>query len=454
MKATAATPMPSTSKLVARLRQALRLQTLVAPVAAAAVIVALWTIPGMRTSPSQLGLTVVLMVMATVATQFPLLVTPKVKVNTSSAAYFGAALILDPGGAVVVAGLSQLAGGLMLARRRNPLTGRPRRRFIDTAINTSQWMLAVAAAALTFRRVAGSDVSQESYVWFVALLASACVMYLINTGLVAVAAAVQRNSNILEIWLVGRRVDLVTEAGLYVIGAVTSVAAPNHPWVLLGLVLPTVLLHHALNRTLQLERQTAAALEQIADLVDLRDCYTGRHSERVAQLAEQIARRLKLSSEYVATIRLAARVHDIGKIAVPDRILHKPRRLDKDESALMRSHVEAGCNVLERFADYRSGVELVRCHHERIDGSGYPRGLKGEHIPLGAQLIGIADAIDAMTSDRPYRASMPLAVACEELRHEAGSHFSPEVVEAALEVIGGVRDAVPAGRFQARPAMT
>ena len=419
-------------------------------VAAAAFVVALWTIPGIALS--QLGLAVALAVMATVAIQFPLLVTPKVKVNTSTAAYFGAALTLDPGAAVMVAGVSQLAGGLILGRRRNPLTGRPRRRLIDTSFNTSQWMLAIAGATAAFRRVAGTNGSEQSYVWFAGLLAAACAMYLVNTGLVAAAAAVQTQSNVLGIWLSGRRVDLVTETGLYAIGAVTSVAAPNHPWVLLGLVIPTVLLHNSLHRTLQLQRQTAAAVEQMADLVDLRDGYTARHSERVAELAEQIARRLKLSTDYVSTIRLAARVHDIGKVAVPDRVLHKSGRLDKDEWELMRSHVEIGCRVLGRFADYQIGLELVRCHHERIDGSGYPRGIKGDQIPLGAQLIGIADAIDAMTSDRPYRSSMPLAAACEEIRRAAGSHFSQDVVDAALDVLGAVRDSARAASFQPRPA--
>lgn len=432
---------------------ALRSRIFVAVVVTAAAVVALWTIPGTRWSPTLLGLAVAMLVMATVATQFPLLVTPKVKVNTSSAAYFGAALTLDPGAALLVAGLSQLAGGLILGQRRNPLTGRPRRRFIDTAFNTSQWMLSVVAAAVAFRLVAGGDRSEQSYAWFAGLIAAAGAMYLINTALVAAAAALQTRLSIVRIWLAGRRVDLVTEAGLYVLGAVTSVAAPSHPWVLLGLVIPTVLLHNSLHRTLQLQRQTVSAVEQMADLVDLRDGYTGLHSERVADFAERIARRLKLSPDHMATIRLAARVHDIGKIAIPDEILHKPRRLDQAEWEVMRSHVETGCRVLERFADYRSGLELVRCHHERIDGSGYPRGLKGEHIPLGAQLIGIADAIDAMTSDRPYRAAMPLARTCDEIRREAGSHFSQEVVEAALDVLGVVRDSAPVGRFQQRPAV-
>jgi HD domain len=386
-------------------------------------------------SPANGGLALVILVLAIVAMQFPLLVTPSVKVNTSSSAYFAAALTLDPNTAVVVVGLSQVGGGLILALRRNPLTGRPRRRIGDTAFNASQWVLATSAGAAVFHNVnqRGPD---QSLRWLAAAVGAATTMYLLNTALVAAVAAVHQRVSPLEVWLAGRRQDIVTEAGLYVIGATASIGAPGHPWILLGLVIPTVLLHNSLQKTLQLQRQTVEAVEQMADLVDIRDGYTGRHSQRVADRAEQIARRLRLSTDYVATIRLAARVHDIGKIAIPDQVLHKPGRLDDVEWELMKTHVEAGCRVLERFADYRAGVELVRAHHERADGSGYPRGLRAAQIPLGAQVIGIADSIDAMASDRPYRSGMPLSSVVKELEAAAGSQFSADVVRAALESLG------------------
>jgi HD-GYP domain-containing protein (c-di-GMP phosphodiesterase class II) len=119
--------------------------------------------------------------------------------------------------------------------------------------------------------------------------------------------------------------------------------------------------------------------------------------------------------------------------------------LDLAEWELMKSHVAAGCKVLERFDDYAHGVELVRCHHERIDGSGYPRGLSEKQIPLGAQIVGISDAIDAMTSDRPYRHAMPLTAVRDELVRLSGKQFSSNVVEAAVQVLDGVHVSAPAG---------
>jgi HD-GYP domain-containing protein (c-di-GMP phosphodiesterase class II) len=443
MTATAATIAILSSRSAARRsersrvvdRQSVRLHEFIGIVTAAALTIALLLVPGTHASAFQAQLAALLVVMACVAMQFPLQVTPKIKVNTSSAVYFTAVLVLAPGTAVVVAGVSQLAGGLILVRRRNPLTGRPRRRLLDTIFNASQWMIATSGSGVVLNWLAGSGDSGSTLLWFSALVAAAIAMYLVNTVLVAIVAAIQTKQPLVTTWIAGRRVDAITEAGLYTISAVASAAVPSHPWVLLGLVVPTILLHNSLQRTLQLHRQTVAALEQMADLVDVRDGYTGQHSARVADYAQQIARALRLNSDETATIRLAARVHDIGKIAIPDRILHKPGRLDPTEWELMKSHVAAGCQVLERFDDYAHGVELVRCHHERIDGSGYPRGLREKQIPLGAQIVGISDAIDAMTSDRPYRHAMPLTAVRDELVRAAGTQFGSAVVEAAVRVL-------------------
>ena len=452
MRAISISKSPASTATAAGARLKVRRNAFVALVTGAAIALAAILLPGTQPSLSQLAFAGVLTVMACIAIQFPLLVTPKVKVNTSSAAYLTAALTLAPGLAGLVVGVSQLVGGAILARRRNPLTGRPRRRWIDTAFNTSQWVIATSTSGLVFHSWTGRAGSEAAYMWFVALAAAAGAMYALNTGLVAAVAAIQTRQRLLSVWLAGRRVDVVTEAALYVVGAVASVAAPAHPWVLLGLVIPTVLLHNSLQRTLQLQRQTIAALEQMADLVDLRDGYTGQHSQRVADYAERIASRLRLSSDQIATIRLAARVHDIGKIAIPDRILHKPGPLDAAEWDVMKSHVEAGFHVLQRFDDYADGAGLVRSHHERIDGAGYPRGIAGHQVPLGSQVIGIADAIDAMTSDRPYRRAMPLGAVADELVEMSGTHFKPNVVDAALDVLGVIAQPTSVGAFRRQPA--
>jgi HD-GYP domain-containing protein (c-di-GMP phosphodiesterase class II) len=203
------------------------------------------------------------------------------------------------------------------------------------------------------------------------------------------------------------------------------------------LAVPTVAVYSALDRAQQLRAHTRAAIEALADAIDQRDKYTAEHSRRVADFADQIARALGLSLAQRDEIELAARVHDLGKISTPDAVLRAPRELTDAEWELMRQHPRVGQQILEKLPMYREGARLVGLHHERLDGRGYPLGLPAERIPLGARILTVADAFDAMTSDRPYRSAMPAAVALARLREGAGTQFAPEVVEAFARVRQG-----------------
>ncbi len=162
--------------------------------------------------------------------------------------------------------------------------------------------------------------------------------------------------------------------------------------------------------------------------VDARDTYTGSHSQSVAVLAEAIGQAMGLDETAVSRLRLAGLLHDLGKLAVPDRILQKPGRLDPEEVEVLREHAERGFELL-RPLDVKPLDHWIRHHHEHWDGSGYPQGLKGEEIPLGSRIILVADAFDAITSDRCYRRAASVAEALEELRRCAGSQFDPAVVD-------------------------
>jgi putative nucleotidyltransferase with HDIG domain len=173
------------------------------------------------------------------------------------------------------------------------------------------------------------------------------------------------------------------------------------------------------------------AAERLIRIVDSKDTYTGEHSEAVARLVETMARSLGLEEEIIEQLRLAALLHDIGKIAIPDSVLQKPGGLEPDERLLVRSHVHFGYSLLEGL-----GIEPVDAwvlhHHEHWDGSGYPDGLAGEEIPFGSRVILVADAFDAMITHRTYRPALGPQDALAELRRQAGAQFDPAVV-AALE---------------------
>jgi len=167
--------------------------------------------------------------------------------------------------------------------------------------------------------------------------------------------------------------------------------------------------------------------------LDLKDGTTGGHSSRVADLAVYLGQQLAMSDEEIQHLEWAAFLHDLGKLVVPDYILKKPGPLTMYEWEQMRNHPACGYWIVGRNGFLRQAAEIIYCHHERYDGKGYPRGLAGEEIPLGARIFAVADAYDAMTSDRPYRPPLSHGQAIEEIERNAGSQFDPRVVAATLE---------------------
>lgn len=185
----------------------------------------------------------------------------------------------------------------------------------------------------------------------------------------------------------------------------------------------------------QLERVTLQTITTIANIIDAKDEYTKGHSYRVAEYSSMLAEELGYSKERVSDIRFIGLLHDIGKIGIPDSILNKPGKLNDSEYALMRKHAEIGGNILEGNNMIEGLDEGARYHHERYDGHGYPQGLAGEQIPEIARIIGIADAYDAMTSNRVYRKRLTNETVMEEIRRCAGTQFDPKITEIFIKMM-------------------
>ncbi len=185
----------------------------------------------------------------------------------------------------------------------------------------------------------------------------------------------------------------------------------------------------------ELQNTILSTIEALAAAVDAKDSYTAGHSSEVTEYTVAIARKMQLPEEEVQMLRIAGTLHDIGKIGIDGQILNKPGRLTDEEFDEMRRHPTIGADILASLDFVRDAVPIILFHHERFGGGGYPSGVAGETIPLGARIIAVADSFDAMTSDRPYRDGMPYAQAIAELKRCTGTQFDPDVVAAFLQVI-------------------
>lgn len=174
-------------------------------------------------------------------------------------------------------------------------------------------------------------------------------------------------------------------------------------------------------------------VECITSALDARDPYTGKHSERVSDMACFIGELMGLTEAETQEIHIAGHLHDIGKIGIPDRVLLKDGKLDDEEWKLMKKHPEIGADILSKSSHFARLAAIILHHHERWDGKGYPFGAKGTEIPLGARIIAVCDSIDAMASKRAYRNALPLEVCKAEIEKNVGIMYDPEVAKIALE---------------------
>jgi putative nucleotidyltransferase with HDIG domain len=183
-----------------------------------------------------------------------------------------------------------------------------------------------------------------------------------------------------------------------------------------------------------LERSYDVTLEALGDALDLKDAETEGHSKRVTAFTIAISRAIGLAADEIRVIARGAFLHDVGKMAIPDAILRKPAKLTPEETTIMREHCHRGYQMLRKIPFLKEAAEIVYAHHENWDGSGYPRGLKGDEIPLGSRIFSLADTLDAIRSDRPYRPAQPFPAARAEILKWSGRQFDPNVVKTFLSI--------------------
>ncbi|HZT95310.1 MAG TPA: HD-GYP domain-containing protein [Chloroflexota bacterium] len=379
---------------------------------------------GIRQGLGHHGLLIVILLIPVVAAQqFPIHIRLNTKVQMTTIPMFLIAAFLEPSLAALVGGGAMLAGELTVRKQKGNYPS-------DIATDVGRWSLAVLFGSAVIHGLSG----QAGMIGSLAL--GGCTMWLWDMLSSPATLSPMSGEWPLSVVRACVREGGAAEGAQYVLGVAAAVIGHYNLWAISLLILPAAFVQIATKRSKELNEGTQHMLERLADTVDLRDLYTGGHSRRVTQLVDGILNALEKSGPEVPLIVTAARLHDIGKISVPDAILNKEGKLSDEEWAIMASHPEVGADFLGKHPGFRRGVEIVRHHHEAWNGSGYPHKLKGTDIPFGARVIAVADSFDAMTSDRPYRKGMTVTKAVSILREGRGVQWDPEIVDAFVRSIG------------------
>jgi putative nucleotidyltransferase with HDIG domain len=294
--------------------------------------------------------------------------------------------------------------------------------------------LATGLAGLTFQALPFSD-RLISPLFLIPLVGCGVVHFLVNTSTVSIIIGLSDHRNPLRIWKtnyfwnVRHLIAFVPLTAIIIL--VYRFAAP---WTLALFIIPLLLLRYAYRLYLDMKETHISTLTALTSALDAKDAYTHGHSYRVSRYALQVGRALGLPSKKMELLEYAALLHDIGKIGVRGDIISKKGKLTDEEYTAMKAHPEIGAQIIERLKFLKEGAQIVRSHHERPDGRGYPDGLKGEQIPFEARILNVCDTLDAMTSTRSYRKAVDIEGVIQEFIKFKGTQFDSEVVDVLVGI--------------------
>jgi len=337
-------------------------------------------------------------------------------------------MLIGPVGAAGVALLSDIITGIGIDRR--PL--------YKKVFNGSQKALAVTSAGLAYATF-GGPIGLESFVithTFAPFLLAVLVYFAVNTGLVSYVVAVTQDDDPIDIWRKIAGGLIVFDIAMSFIALIVAILyASFGPIVILFAIIPLFGLRYSYGVNIELQRLNTDLLRLMVKTIEAQDPYTSGHSIRVAEAAREIGRLMGIRRRDMRNLETAALLHDIGKIDVAySEILRQEGGLSDEQRELIRDHPRRGVEIVKSIRSIPEQVlDNIRWHHERWDGKGYPDGLPGDDIPVGARIIMVCDTVDAMTTVRPYRGALPLSVVREELDKHSGAQFDPEIIHRVLD---------------------
>lgn len=263
------------------------------------------------------------------------------------------------------------------------------------------------------------------------------IVYLvINILIMSIFMALKTNKNILFCFMGNIRIGFLNSVVMLPIGVLLAIVFTEYNyWGLIFVLLAIILLRYTLLLYSNTKEQLTDTVEALMNAIDARDMYTEGHSRRVAEISVEIAKELKLSQWEIEKLHIAAMLHDVGKIGISDNILNKPGKLTAEEYNIIKEHPTIGVRILKKIKNIDYVDKIVELHHERYDGKGYPHGLKGDEVDIQVYIVHLADTVDAMTSDRPYRKGLSKEIVKAEIEKYSGTQFHPKVATAYLNIL-------------------
>ena len=309
--------------------------------------------------------------------------------------------------------------------------------YYKQLFNAGQYLVSVGTASLLFDTIYNRDVNKFFGIENIGLVILASfICFLLNTILTAVAISISENKNFINIWIYNFAWLIPFNIFLAAMSiAISFLYRTYGPYTIIFTSLPLIVAQYAYMLRIKERKALINSIKQIVKIIDAKDPYTAGHSVRVAEYTEKIARKLRINEYDVDILTNLANLHDIGKVQIDLSILNKPGRYDDNDWVEMKKHPEVGYEIVKEIVFLKKSAKAILYHHEKIDGSGYPHGIKGDKIPLFARILTVADAYDAMTSNRPYKKALTQKKAIKELERCADKDFDRKISGIMTEII-------------------
>jgi len=340
-------------------------------------------------------------------------------------------LVYGPALAMLISALGALIGETIEKKRS----------WYKIIFNASQYALSAGIAGIIYQKIGGVVGLVDLTNYIIPAIISAFGYYVINSSLFMIVISLAEEVSMLSVWKTQIKGIVITYIALAPMGLIMAmVYVTIGIWGIILFFFPLILARRSFELYTKMRKMYLETIRALAAAIDAKDPYTKGHSERVAEMSVALAQELNLSDREIENIEYTALLHDIGKIGIDDRILGKKGSLTNEEFDKIKEHPIVGAKIIEPIDFLKNSYWAIYHHHERYNGDGYPDGIKSENIPILARIIAVADAYDAMGSDRPYRKKLNKDKILKELKDQSGKQFDPEVVKALNSVLDRERE--------------